>query len=408
MTDAAGAAVPSSVPATKLHLPRPRRALVTRTRLTGRLPGAGGPRPRLVLVAAPAGFGKTTVVTQWLEDEPPATLGWVSLDAADDDLRRFLTLLVAAVRVAAPAGSGLGDDAATLLDTDRGIPADEVVVSLLADLDALPGPTVLVLDDYHVVATPAVHEAVTFLLDNLPPQVTLAITTRADPPLPLSRMRARGELLEVRAADLRFTGPEATAFLNDVMGLGLEPAQVAALEDRTEGWAAGLQLAALSVGGAPGASSGVGELIEGFAGSHRLVLDYLLEEVLDRLPEDLRTFLLDTSLLDELTAPLCDALTGRADGQQMLEALERANLFVVPLDDQRRWWRYHHLFADALRSRSTAQDPDRVRRLHRAGGRLVRRGGPPGRRPPPRGRRRRPRAVGRPARARAARAARAA
>ncbi|MFC5175237.1 LuxR C-terminal-related transcriptional regulator [Nocardioides taihuensis] len=359
----------SSVPATKLHLPRPRRALVPRARLTGRLPGASGPRPRLVLVAAPAGFGKTTLVAQWLEGDPPATVGWVSLDATDDDLRRFLTLLVAAVRVAAPDGSGVGEEAAALLDTDRGIPVDAVLVSLLDDLDALPGPVVLVLDDYHVVTTPAVHEAVGFFVDNLPPQVTLAMTTRADPPLPLARMRARGELIEVRASDLRFTGPEATAFLNEVMGLGLEPPQVDALEDRTEGWAAGLQLAALSVGRGPGGGPDVGKLIEGFAGSHRLVLDYLLEEVLDRLPDEVRAFLLDTSVLEELSGPLCDALTGRADGQQALEELERANLFVVPLDDHRRWWRYHHLFADALRSRSAAQDPGRVRRLHRAAAR---------------------------------------
>ena len=213
------------------------------------------------------------------------------------------------------------------------------------------------------------------LVDHLPPQVTLAMTTRADPPLPLSRLRARGELLEVRAADLRFTAEEADAFLNQIMGLQLEPAQVAALEVRTEGWAAGLQLAALSARGHINTSTSSGDaassdevaaFVEAFTGSHRFVLDYLLEEVLATQPEDVRTFLLDTSVLEQLTGGLCDALTGGVDGHAMLERLERENLFLVPLDDQREWYRYHHLFADALRARLQAEDPARVRSLHRA------------------------------------------
>jgi len=229
---------------------------------------------------------------------------------------------------------------------------------------------VLALDDYHVIDNPAVHEAVAFLLDHLPPQVTLALTTRADPPLPLSRLRARGELLELRASDLRFTTAEAETFLNQVMGLALEPTLVAALEVRTEGWAAGLQLAALSArghttAGDPG-SAGVEGFVEAFSGSHRFVLDYLVEEVLDTQPEPVRSFLLDTSLLEQLCGPLCDALTGRDDGQRMLQRLERDNLFLVPLDDHRQWYRYHHLFADALRVRLLAEQPDRVQGLHRA------------------------------------------
>ncbi len=320
--------------------------------------------PRLVLVAAPAGFGKTTLLTQWLA-HCGARVAWLSLDAGDADLRRFLTHLVAALQVSSPE---VGAEALALLEGERAFRAEDVLAGLVDDLDALPGPTVIALDDYHVVDAVEVHEAVTFLLDNLPPQVTLAMTTRADPPLPLSRLRARGELLEIRAADLRFTQAEATAFLNDVMGLGLEPRHVAALEQRTEGWATGLQLAALSAASA----SDPDGFVEAFAGSHRFVLDYLVDEVLEGQPEDVRSFLLDTSVLDDLSGPLCDAVTGRTDGQQQLEALERANLFVVPLDDQRQWWRYHHLFAEALRAAAgleaaalTPGPAERVARLHR-------------------------------------------
>ena len=258
---------------------------------------------------------------------------------------------------------------------DRGLPVEDIVASLVNDLDALAGPTVLALDDYHVIDAPEVHRAVALMVDHLPPQVTLAMTTRADPPLPLSRLRARGELLEVRAADLRFTDEEADAFLNQIMGLRLESAQVAALEARTEGWAAGLQLAALSARGHINTSTSSGDsasadevaaFVEAFSGSHRFVLDYLLEEVLATQPEDVRTFLLDTSVLEQLTGGLCDALTGGVDGHAMLERLERENLFLAPLDDQREWYRYHHLFADALRARLQAEDPARVRSLHRA------------------------------------------
>jgi LuxR family maltose regulon positive regulatory protein len=335
--------------------------------------------PRLVLVSAPAGFGKTTLVTQWLEagqvesrerasPPRPPRVGWLSLDAADADVRRFLTHLVGALQVACP---GVGAEALALMETGQVLVVEDVVASIVNDLDALAGPTVVALDDYHVIDSPEVHQAVTFLLDHLPPRVSVAVTTRADPPLPLSRLRARGELLEVRAVDLRFTTGEADTFLTQVMGLPLEPGQVAALEARTEGWVAGLQLAALSVRGrasAPGptASDGVEAFVEAFTGSNRFVLDYLLEEVLAHQPEPVRTFLLDTSILDQLTGPLCDALTGGHDGQRLLERLERDNLFVSPLDDQRQWWRYHHLFADALRARLGAADPRHVADLHRA------------------------------------------
>src|SRR4051812_13043632 len=358
---------------TKLHLPAPRRRLVQRTRLTDQLQAHEGEGPRLVLVAAPAGFGKTTLVTQWLAAAGPARrrVAWLALDPGDSDLRLFLTHLVAAIRTALPEA---GVEALSLLEAGGTTPTDAVLVSLVNDLDALAGPMVVALDDYHVIENAAVHEAVTFLLDNLPPQVTVAMTTRADPPLPLSRLRARGELVEVRAADLRFTTDEAEAFLNEVMELQLDPALVAALEARTEGWAAGLQLAALSArthAGAPGRSGDVAGFVEAFSGSHRFVLDYLVEEVLDRQPDELRAFLLDTSVLDQLTGGLCDALTGRSDGQAMLEGLERRNLFVIPLDDERRWYRYHHLFADALRARLAARHADRVPGLHARAGRWL-------------------------------------
>lgn len=293
----------------------------------------------------------------------------MALDSGDADLHRFLTHLVAAVQTTEPEA---GIDASALLEAGGSTPTEAILASLVNDLDNLGGPTVLAMDDYHVIDAAVVHDAVTFLLENLPPQVTLGMTTRADPPLALSRLRARGELLELRAADLRFTPEEAGAFLNDVMGLQLDATQVAALEARTEGWAAGLQLAGLSARthtSAADAPDDVRGFVDAFTGSHRFVLDYLIEEVLDRQPDDVRAFLLDTCVLDQLTGSLCDELTGRADGQRMLETLERENLFVVPLDDQRRWYRYHHLFADALRARLTVHDPERARSLHRAAAR---------------------------------------
>jgi LuxR family transcriptional regulator, maltose regulon positive regulatory protein len=355
---------------TKLHLPSPRRRLVARARIIDELRVGGGEGPRLVLVAAPAGFGKTTVLAQWLEaiEGSQCRVGWLALDRGDADVRTFLTHLVAAIQIAEPK---VGVDALTLLEGGGPTAPEAALVSLINDLDVLADSTVVALDDYHVIDGPAVHDAVTFLLDNLPPHVTLAMTARADPPLPLSRLRARGELVEVRAADLRFTPDEAEAFLNEVMGLQLEPALVAALEARTEGWAAGLQLAGLSARTHAGASDGSGDVaafVEAFSGSHRFVLDYLVEEVLGGQPDEVRAFLLDTSVLEQMTGALCDALTSRGDGQRMLETLERGNVFVIPLDDERRWYRYHHLFADALRARVAAQDADRVCTLHAAAG----------------------------------------
>ena len=379
----------------KLRIPTARRELVARARLTGLLPpftsGEALTRPRLVLVAAPAGFGKTTLLTQWLTSasaEPGRVprIAWLSLDAEDSDLRRFLSHLVAATQAAFPGtptdtedtedtedtghASGLGDEAVALLENEP-VPAEDVLASFINDLDAQAGPTVVALDDYHVINNIDVHQALNFLVANLPPQVTIAIATRADPPLPVARLRARGELVEVRAADLRFTHAEAGAFLNEGMGLQLSPDLVTALGERTEGWAVGLQLAALSARSRGSDADEVAEFVESFSGSHRFVLDYLLEEVLGRQPEEVRTFLLETSVLQQLTAGVCNAVTGRTDSQTMLERLETEGLFVVGLDEERRWFRYHHLFGDALRARLSADHPGRVQELHAAAARWL-------------------------------------
>jgi len=348
--------VPAPLLQTKLHVPRRRRTEVARPRLLARLDR--GWESALTLVSAPAGFGKTTLLTDWLTDPGPGrAVAWLALDPRDDDPAVFWTYLVASLQEAAP---GVGAQARTLLASgDTAI--DTVLTTLVNDLGALPGDLVLVLDDYHVIDAPDLHEGIAFLLDHLPPQVHLVIATRADPPLPLARLRARGELVEARAADLRFTAGEAGTYLTDVMGLTLTAADVATLEGRTEGWIAALQLAALSLQGRDDATA----FISGFAGHDRYVVDYLVEEVLQRQPDDVREFLLRTSILSRLTGPLCDAVTGQDGGRAALDALERANLFLVPLDDRRRWYRYHHLFADVLQAHLLAEEPDRVADLHR-------------------------------------------
>jgi LuxR family maltose regulon positive regulatory protein len=326
--------------ATKLFVPARRARLVARERLDS----AFDPRRRLTLVSAPAGFGKTTLVAEWIAGTD-RRVAWLSLDDGDNDPNRFLAHLVAACRL-------------TLVDAD----VETTLTLLVNELAAAAVETVLVLDDYHVVEAAAVHDAVTFLLNHLPAEVHLVISSRSDPPLPLARLRTRAALTELRASDLRFTTDEAAGFLNEVMGLSLSAADVAALEQRTEGWVAGLQLAALSLRDRADASA----FIAAFTGSNRFVLDYLVEEVLALQPDDVRGFLLQTALLERLTGPLCDALTGRTDSERMLEHLERANLFVVPLDDRREWYRYHHLFADSLRARMLSEQRERMVALHRA------------------------------------------
>jgi LuxR family transcriptional regulator, maltose regulon positive regulatory protein len=341
---------------TKLHAPRRRRGVVDRPRLTDPLVEAT--LPSLTLVAAPAGFGKTTLLAEWFASGEGADrrTAWLSLDAGDNDPTVFWSYVVAALRtVVADVGNG----ALSFLRASQ--PLESVVASLLNDLAGLADELVLVLDDYHVIESAELHEAMAFLLQHLPPQVHLVLGGRADPPLPLARLRARGELLEVRAADLRFTTDEAAAYFNDTMGLQLTAEDVDALEARTEGWIAALQLAALSMQGRDDTSG----FIASFAGDDRFVVDYLAEEVLERQPEEVRRFLLDTAILDRFTGALCDAVTGGGGGKAMLEQLDRANLFLVPLDDRRLWYRYHHLFAEVLRARLADEEPERVSELHR-------------------------------------------
>ncbi|MGY1638928.1 LuxR C-terminal-related transcriptional regulator [Geodermatophilus sp. SYSU D00742] len=352
---------------TKLRVPRRRRGLVARPRLHERL--SRGTEAALTLVSAPAGFGKTTVLTEWLASvaEEGRSVAWLSLDQRDNDPAVFWTYLVAALRTAAPE---VGAAALALLQS-RQSSTEAVLAPLLNDLSALPDDLVLVLDDFHVIEAPDVQVGMSFLVEHLPAQVHLVIAGRADPALPLARFRARGELAELRAADLRFTADEAAAYLTVAMGLPLTAEDVATLEQRTEGWIAALQLAALSLRG----RDDVAGFIAGFAGDDRYIVDYLAEEVLQRQPERVRSFLLQTSILSRLTGPLCDAVTGQDGGTAMLEALDRANLFLVPLDDRRRWYRYHHLFADVLHVRLQAEQPDAVGGLHRRAGEWYERSG---------------------------------
>ena len=354
--------------ATKLFVPTRRPALVARRGLVERLDGALDDGSRLTLVSAPAGFGKTTLLGDWLADRgrrpgEPAP-GWVSLDDGDNDLARLLTHLVAAL-----AGAGLAVPAAThaLRSSAAGPDTLTALVNDVAAGGGLPpgGRRLLVLDDYHVVGAPEVHAAMAFLLDHLPGSLHLVVLTRSDPPWPLARLRSRGQLTEVRAADLRFSAQEAGEFLNRLMGLRLTAGQVDALDDRTEGWIAGLQLAALSLRDLPDQDD-VTRFIDAFTGSDRFIIDYLADEVLARQPADVRDFLLLTAILDRLTGPLCDAVTGGTGGAGRLQSLERDNLFLVPLDSRRTWYRYHHLFADVLRARLPAEHPGRLPALHRA------------------------------------------
>jgi len=350
---------------TKLFIPATQPQLVSRPRLIERL--NHGLHHKLTLISAPAGFGKTTVVTEWIRDlqrenhpENAAKIAWCSLDDGDDDLNRFLTYLIAALnQIDWPDSIGAG--ALTMLESPQPPPSEAVLTSLINEITVIPDKAILVLDDYHVIDSQPVHDALAFLLDNLPPQLHLVIATREDPPIQISRLRVRGQLTEIRALDLRFTSTETAEFLNRVMGLNLSGEDIVALETRTEGWIAGLQLAAISMKGHKDAS----EFIESFSGSNRLVLDYLIEEILDQQPDHIRSFLLQTAMCARFTASLCDALTGQDNGQQTLEALERANLFIVPLDNERRWYRYHHLFGELLRQRLRQSRPDLVIALHK-------------------------------------------
>ncbi len=342
---------------TKFYIPPARPEFVPRPRLIERLDG-GLPR-KLTLISASAGFGKTTLLSEWVTG-CKRPVAWLSLDEGDNDPTRFLAYLISALQTIA---ANIGQGVSGALQSPQPPPPEMILTALLNEITTIPDKFVLVLDDYHTIDSKAVDSALAFLVEHQPPQMHLVIATREDPHLPLPRLRARGQLSELRAADLRFTPAEAADFLNQVMGLNLPAEDITALETRTEGWIAGLQLAALSMQGHQDTTN----FIKSFAGSHHFVLDYLVEEVLGQQSESVQSFLLRTSILDRLCGPLCEAVLGSpaASGQKTLEYLEHVNLFIIPLDNERRWYRYHHLFADVLRMHLMAKQPDQVPALHR-------------------------------------------
>ena len=366
---------------TKLYIPPARPELVPRPRLIGRL--SAGLGRKLTLISAPAGFGKTTLLSEWLhrrgavtqrgwaQAAAPLHVAWLSLDESDNAPAHFLAYFIAAIQT---IHQDIGQSVVAALQSSQSLPIQALLTTLINEIAAMPERSTLVLDDYHLITAQPIHDGLAFLLDHLPPQLHLVIATRADPPLPLARLRARGQLTELRQSDLRFTTDEAAAFLNRVMGLNLSPDHVTALESRTEGWIAGLQMASLAMQAhvSTQGQENVAGYIRAFTGSDRYILDYLIEEVLQRQPESVQTFLLQTSILNHLTGTLCDAVTsslleghGEDAGQAMLERLERVNLFIIPLDNERRWYRYHRLFADLLRSRLHRTHPNLAPTLHR-------------------------------------------
>jgi LuxR family maltose regulon positive regulatory protein len=348
--------------ATKLYIPPVRPELVSRPRLIARLNAGLAADCKLTLISASAGYGKTTLVSEWVAGcerrEPKVRVTWLSLDEGDNDLTRFLTYLIAALQTIAP---NIGAGVLSAIQATPPPSTESILTTLLNEITNDLNSFILVLDDYYVIDATPIDHALTFLLEHQPSQMHLVIATREDPHLPLARLRARGQLTELRAADLRFTPSEAADFLNQVMGLNLTAEDIAVLETRTEGWIAGLQLAALSMQN----HQDIPGFIRAFAGDHRYIVDYLVEEVLQNQPEPIRSFLLQTAILDRLNGPLCDAVTGQEEGDARLEALQRGNFFVIPLDDKRNWYRYHPLFADVLRMHLMAEQPDQVYILHR-------------------------------------------
>lgn len=344
-----------SILSTKLYIPVSRTKVVKRPRLIDRL--NEGLNRKLTLISASAGFGKTALVSEWVAgcDRPVA---WLSLDEGDIDSARFLSHLVAALQT---IENHFGGGTVSALKSPQPPSTESILTILLNEISAFPYKFVLVLDDYHVIDAKWIDDALGFLLEHLPPQMHLVIATRENPQLSLGRLRAQNHLTELRDTDLRFTPGEAAAFLNQVMGLSLTADEMTALETRTEGWIAGLQLAALSMQG----RKDIPAFIREFAGDNRYIMDYLVEEVLQRQPDPIRSFLLQTSILDRLHGPLCDAVTGQEDGIARLHSLERGNFFVVPLDDRRQWYRYHHLFAEVLHAHLRSEHPDQVAALHR-------------------------------------------
>lgn len=348
----------ASLLSTKFYIPHARADGVSRPRLTEKLLASLNQPGCFALLSGPAGFGKTTLLSEFVT-QLRRPVGWVSLDEGDNDPIRFWTYLIAACQ---SVQEEIGKSALALFHTPQPLPDDTIPTILINDLARLDCDIVLVLDDYHVINNPSIDGGLSFLLVHLPEKLHIILSTRVDPPWPLARFRARNQLIELRAVDLRFTIGEAAAFLNQMMGLNLSAEDVAALEARTEGWIAGLQLAALSMKG----RSDLAGFVKAFTGSHVYVAEYLVEEVLRHQPEEVQTFLLQTSILERLNATLCEAVTGRPDGQAILMRLQRTNLFVVPLDDEGQWFRYHHLFADLLKARLRQAFPaEAIATLHR-------------------------------------------
>ena len=341
---------------TKLYAPPPRPDIVHRSRLIERLNEGLSTGRKLTLISAPAGFGKTTLVSEWIAG-CVKSVAWLSLDEGDNNTVCFLSYLIAALQT---IESNIGAGVLAVLQSPQQPPPEASLTILLNEISAIQDSFILVLDDYHVIDSKPVDQLLAFLVEHLPTQLHLVIATREDPPLLLARLRARGQLTELRASDLRFTPSEAADFLNRMMGLKLSSQDITALEVRTEGWVAGLQLAALSMR----ERSDTANFIQAFTGSHRFVLDYLVGEVLERQPERVRNYLLQTSVLDRLCVSLCNAVTECEDAKELLDVLERSNLFLIPLDDNRQWYRYHHLFADVLRAHLKEAQPEQVSSLH--------------------------------------------
>ena len=331
--------------ATKLYIPPLKSGIVSRPRLIDWLNEGLVKNCKLALISASAGFGKTTLISEWIT-KCGREVGWLSLDEGDSEPERFISYLVAALQTVKP---GIGAGLMAALQSAESLNTEALLSALLNEITTIPDDFILILDDYHLIDSPVVDQSLAFLLEHQPSQMHMVISTREDPSLPLARLRARSQMIELRASDLRFTPAEASEFLNQVMGLTLSMEDITSLETRTEGWIAGLQLAAISMHGQKDASG----FIQAFTGSHRYILDYLLEEVLQRQPTEVQNFLLRTSILERMCGPLCDAVLGSptASGQETLTYLERANLFIVSLDDERYWYRYHHLFGDLLRKR---------------------------------------------------------
>ena len=350
--------------ATKFYVPTLRPGVISRPRLLERF--GTSLRHKLILVSAPAGFGKTTAINEWIAGLS-GSVAWLSLDMGDNDPIRFWTYLIAALQTVQP---GLGESAQEMLHNPQPLPLEAILTALINEIASSPKTLVLVLDDYHQIEAQAVHDGLIFLLENQPQNFHLVVAGRSDPPWPLARLRGRQEVAEFREQDLRFDAEETTAFLNRSMHLDLSEVDILALKEHTEGWIAGLQMAALSLRGQDDAH----RFVTSFTASNRFIFDYLIEEVLRKQSAEVQDFLLKTSILDQLCGPLCDAVLERANSQQVLEYLDRAHLFLTPLDDQRNWYRYHHLFADLLRGQLEKNLPEHADLHRRACGWLEARG----------------------------------